>query len=258
MRTLRSIACLLWLLGMATAPAVAADERKSVSFPVSFETEDGFTLHGSLTSAGTTESPVAILLHMYRNDRTSWDPLVPELVGKGITVLALDQRAHGESIRRGDETVRVADIPREEFGAWVRDGVKDVAAARKYLAGRGFDVSRIGLVGASYGCTVSLLAAEEVAGVRALALLSPGTAYFGVEVRSIAKELDRPILAVAAEDDGQAAASARTLTDGRRARSDLEVFEKGGHGTNLFAPHPDLAVTIREFLREAFGMVPGR
>ena len=212
----------------------------------------------AVSSAGSTESPVVILLHMYRNDRSSWDPLVPELVDKGITVLALDQRGHGESTQRGNETVRVEDIPRDEFGAVVRDGVKDVAAARAYLAGRGFDVSRVALVGASYGCTVALLAAEAVEGVRAVALLSPGTAYFGVDVREIAKRLALPLMAVAAEDDGQAAAAARSLTDGRRARSDLQVFEKGGHGTRLFAPHPDLVISLREFLREAFGMVPGR
>ena len=69
--------------------ATGAGAREPVSFPVSFESEDGFVLHGDLVSSGSTESPVAILLHMYRHDRKSWAPLVPALTARGITVLAL-------------------------------------------------------------------------------------------------------------------------------------------------------------------------
>jgi len=239
-------------LTAAGGPARAAD---AVSFPVTFETEDGFTLHGELTSAGSTESPVAILLHMYGSDHSSWQPLVPELVSKGITVLALDQRTHGQSTKQRDVTRRVKDIPRDAFGSVVRAGPKDVAAARTYLQKRGFDVSRIALVGASYGCSVALLSADQP-GVKALVLLSPGTAYFGVDVTSIARTSPLPILAVAAEDDAAAADAARTLTDRRRAASELEIYETGGHATHLFGPHPKLAVEIREFLRRSFGMVP--
>lgn len=246
---------LLALLAFAPAPAAAQDEGP-LRFPVSFQTEDGFTLHGDLISAGSTASPVAILLHMYRHDRSSWSPLIPELVSKGITVLALDQRTHGESTHKGDQTLRVEDIPRGGFGDVVRAGPKDVAAARAYLAGHGFDVSRIALVGASYGCSVALLSAGQVEGVVALVLLSPGTAYFGVDVTHQARDFGGPLLAVAAEDDRQAARSARTLTNRRLASSDLLVFPKGGHGTRLFASQPKLVVEVREFLRQSFGMVP--
>jgi pimeloyl-ACP methyl ester carboxylesterase len=253
-----ALAAALWalVLGVAGAPARAAD---AVSFPVSFETEDGFTLHGELTSAASTESPVAILLHMYRHDRSSWEPLVPELVANGITVLALDQRTHGQSTRQvtkqGDVTRRVNDISREAFGDVVRAGPKDVAAARAYLLKQGFDASRIALVGASYGCSVALLSAD-LEGVKALVLLSPGTAYFGVDVTEIARTSLLPLLAVAAEDDANAARAARSLSDGRRATSELKIYETGGHGTRLFEPHPKLVVGIREFLRQNFGMAP--
>ena len=248
---------MLLLALLAFAPLSAAAEGEGpVRFPVSFETEDGFTLHGDLISAGSTQSPVAILLHMYRQDRSSWSPLIPELVSKGITVLALDQRTHGESTRKGDETVRVEDIPRGSFGDVLRAGPKDVAAARAYLAGNGFQVDRIALVGASYGCSVALLSADPVEGVVALVLLSPGTAYFGVDVTQPARDFSGSLLAVAAEDDGQAAQSARTLTNRRSATSELSIFSKGGHGTRLFASQPGLVVAIREFLRQSFGMVP--
>jgi pimeloyl-ACP methyl ester carboxylesterase len=246
---------LLALLAFLPVSALAEGEGP-VRFPVSFETEDGFTLHGDLTSAGSTESPVAILLHMYRQDRSSWSPLIPELVSKGITVLALDQRTHGESTRQGEKTLRVDDVPRGSFGDVLRAGPKDVAAARAYLAGRGFKLDRIALVGASYGCSVALLSADRTEGVVSLVLLSPGKAYFGVDITQQARDFGGSLLAVAAEDDGQSVQSARILTDGRSATSELSIFSSGGHGTRLLTSQPKLVVEIREFLRQSFNMVP--
>ena len=152
----------LALLALGLALASGAQAREPVSFPVSFETEDGFVLHGNLVSGGSTESPVAILLHMYRQDRSSWQPLVPALTARGVTVLAIDQRTHGQSTRQGEKDVRVADLPRGAFGDVVRAGPKDVAAARTFLLKRGFLADRLALVGASYGCSVALLSASEV------------------------------------------------------------------------------------------------
>ena len=241
---------------LLAAPGARAQQRKSVSFPVSFETADGFTLHGDLVSAGSAESPVAILLHMYRHDRTSWAPLVPVLADAGITVLALDQRAHGASTRRGEETVRVADIPRSQFGEVLRAGVQDVAAARDFLARRGMAVDRIALVGASYGCSVAILAANRVEGVKSLFLLSPGFAYFDVPVLSEAGRFNGPIFAVAAGDDEGPATAVYKLTRERPKPSDGTVYSTGGHGTRLFTTQPQVLERIRSFLVET--LEPGR
>lgn len=243
----------LALLALGLALASGAQAREPVSFPVSFETEDGFVLRGDLVSGGSTESPVAILLHMYRQDRSTWKPLVPALTARGITVLAIDQRTHGQSTRQGEKDVRVADLPRDSFGDVVRAGPKDVAAARAFLVKRGFLADRLALVGASYGCSVALLSAGEVEGVRALVLLSPGKAYFGVAVTDAARGFAGPVLLVAAEDDANAAAAARALAAARTGPTELEIFASGGHGTRLFAPRPGLAGEIASFLAQAFG-----
>ncbi len=243
----------LALLALGLALASGAQAREPVSFPVSFETRDGFVLHGDLVSAGSTESPIAILLHMYQQDRSAWQPLVPALTARGITVLAIDQRTHGQSTRQGEKDVRVADVPRDGFGDVVRAGPRDVAAARAFLARRGFRGDRLALVGASYGCSVALLSAGEVEGVRALVLLSPGEAYFGVAVTDAASGFTGPVLLVAAEDDANAAAAARALAAARTGPSQVEIFPSGGHGTRLFAPRPELVGRIADFLAEAFG-----
>jgi pimeloyl-ACP methyl ester carboxylesterase len=167
----------LWLSLLLALPlaAGAGDTGKQLSLPVSFETSDGFVLKGDLTAAADVNAPVAILLHMYRSDRSAWAPLVPDLLAAGFTVLAIDQRAHGES-------------------------------------------------------------AEEVAGVRALVLLSPGTNYFGVDVVEAASSFPGPLLVVAAADDRNAVESARTIAARHRGTDDLEIYRSGGHGTRLFGP----------------------
>ena len=211
----------LWLCLVLALPVAASAEetRRPFSLPVSFETSDGFTLKGDLTSSADANAPVAILLHMYRSNRSAWAPLVPELAAAGFTVLAIDQRAHGESKQRRGERVDVAAIPRADFGKLVRDGVRDVKAAARYLARQGLATDRIVLIGASYGCSVSLLSAKQVEGVRALVLLSPGTNYFGVDVLAAASSFPGPLLVVAAEDDRQAVESARIVAARHRGGS---------------------------------------
>jgi pimeloyl-ACP methyl ester carboxylesterase len=243
----------LWLGLLLVLPlAVGAEEAGiELPLPVSFETSDGFVLKGDLTSAPDPKAPVAILLHMYRSDRGAWAPLVPDLLAAGFTVLAIDQRAHGESQQRRGERVDVASVPREAFGEFVRDGVRDVEAAARHLGRLGFATDRIVLIGASYGCSVALLSAAEVAGVRALVLLSPGTDYFGVDVLEIAGGFPGPLLVVAAEDDRNAVASARAIAARHTGSDDLEIYPFGGHGTRLFGPQPQLKQRIVEFAGKA-------
>ncbi len=243
---------LLLVLPLAASAGEAAEEKEGrPSLPVSFETSDGFVLKGDLTSAADTKAPVAILLHMYRSNRSAWAPLVPDLAAAGFTVLAIDQRAHGESKQRRGERVDVATIPRAAFGQLVRDGVRDVEAAVAELARRGLATDRIVLIGASYGCSVSLLSAGEVAGVRALVLLSPGTSYFGVDVVEAASSFPGPLLIVAAEDDRDAVESAQTLAARHQGPDDLEIYSYGGHGTHLFRPRPQVKRRIVEFAEKA-------
>jgi pimeloyl-ACP methyl ester carboxylesterase len=220
---------------------------------VQLETEDGFLLYADFVPSEATDPPVALLLHMYHSDRRAWGPLVPRLTKAGFAVLALDQRAHGESTKQGEATVRVADVPRSRFASLVRKGPLDVKAARSFLLERGLSAKRLVLVGASYGCTVALLSANRVPGIKAVALLSPGTAYFGVDVKAAARDFSGELLAVAAEDDPRSAESARALTELHRGEQQLLIFPSGGHGTRLFGPRPEVLDQVVEFLVGAIG-----
>jgi len=248
------VAALLASLGGA-APAAWAER-------VSFRTEDGFTLVGDLRP-GAPEAPSVILLHMYSSNRGAWAPLVPKLRDAGFTVLAFDQRGHGESTSRIGGELRVAEIPRDEFGAVLRNGVRDVAAAKALLAERGLGRGGLALVGASYGCSVALLASQALPGIGAVALLSPGAAYFGVDVLPAARAFRGPLLGVAAEDDPASARGVRAIVAAHPDPDELVVYPSGGHGTRLFGPRPDLAARVVEFLARSlrhasWNPLPGR
>lgn len=222
-----------------------------------FETSDGFTLKADLWRATDPKAPVAILLHQFNLDRRSFSALVPALQQQGFTVLALDQRGQGESTSQrtpgGDRAVRIQELPRARVGPLVKAGPADVAAALGFLERHGMATDRVVLVGASYGCTVSLLTTERDKRVRAVALLSPGTDYFGVDALPAASAFHGAFFAVAAEDDPvqSAPASARALVAAHDGPERLLIQPTGGHGVALLDTHPELAAQISAFLAQA-------
>jgi len=240
---------LLLAFAVALPTTALADDAEVVTLT----TSDDWTLEGDYWK-GAEGAPGVILLHQYHSDRTSWAPLIPELVARGFHVLALDQRAHGESTTHGEQTVRVADVGRKEFAELVRQGPRDAAAAQNLLTERGADPERLALIGASYGCSVSLLSAVALEHVVAVVLFSPGTAYFGVDVTDAMARLGGPALIFAAKDDRNAGDQAHELAgevpDGSTFQ--LKVFPEGGHGTALLTARPQTVTACAEFLAEAF------
>jgi len=202
---------------------------------VTFTTDDGVELHADLEVADeAADAPVAILLHQYRSDRSSWAPLTDDLLDLGINVLAVDQRGHGESTRQAGQELRVEAIPTEDFAEVVLQGPLDVQAALAFLEGRGLATRQVLLVGASYGCTVALLAAEEVDGLAAVVLLSPAAGYFGIDVRERIDAVGGPVLAFSAQEDRSFASAHNLLGREDQAGSRYFVeFEGAAHGTAL-------------------------
>jgi len=242
--------CLLLLLAAPLARAAGPEI-------VSFDTADGFALKADLWRSADGKAPVAILLHQFNRDRRSFAPLVPALLQRGFTVLALDQRGQGESVRQktagGERTLHVQQISRDEIGPVVEAGVQDVAAALAFLAKAGIATERVALVGSSYGCTVSLLTTQTQKSVRAVALLSPGSDYFGVDALAAAKRFPGALFSIAAEDDPVKVSpgSARAIAAAHDGAEELLVYPAGGHGVALLVAHPELASKIADFLAEA-------
>jgi len=228
---------------------------------VKFATEDGIELHAGYTPAEAQESekaPIAILLHMYKQDRSTYDPLIPHLHQAGFAVLAIDMRGHGQSV--GPPAMRLAERVAERDPRLFRDVVKDVAAAYLWLAGQAnVDPARLVLVGASVGCSVALDYAARDRSVDGVVCLTPGTGYLGIDsIRDAKKYGSRPLLLVASEQEREAAVELGRLVS--QATVKIVPGSAGDpmalHGTRMFGRVPDLERTIAQFLAKAAGPAP--
>ncbi|HET9862567.1 MAG TPA: alpha/beta hydrolase [Steroidobacteraceae bacterium] len=100
-----------------------------------------------------------VLLHGYLQDRRFVVPWAVKLAEHGFRCAVLDLRGHGESTGR-----------HISFGAFE---ARDLRQVIDDLGHRGWDVSKVGLMGMSYGASIALLAAGEDARIAAVVALEP-------------------------------------------------------------------------------------
>jgi dienelactone hydrolase len=220
---------------LLACPAAAGTQR------VTIRTEDGASLAGTWYEPGVRQAPAVILVHMLHRTRQDWDPIATRLASEGIGALAIDLRGHGES-SGGAEGGEAAD-----YAALVRD----VAAARRYLASRS-DVqqSRVGIAGASLGANLAVLAASADPSVASLALLSASLDYRGLRIEAAMKKYGgRPALLVASDEDPYALRSAKDLQKAGGGKRELLVLNHAGHGTVMLSHDDDLARTLVDWFQ---------
>lgn len=230
---------------------------------VSFETDDKtpVTIVGSYTappeSTRGARAPMAILLHMYQENRKSFDPLVPVLHEAGFAVLAIDLRGHGESVTPA--SLKLAARVEDRDPRLFREMTKDVEAAYRWLSRRNeVDASRFVLVGASIGASVSLEYAARDKSVDGVVLMSPGLDYMDLDSRASARKYGaRAALLLAADEERGAAddlarliPEAKVKAVGARAAGEHSMAL---HGTRMFGKVPAVEKTIADFLVQAAG-----
>ncbi|HDR06056.1 MAG TPA: alpha/beta fold hydrolase, partial [Candidatus Coatesbacteria bacterium] len=166
-------------------------------------------------------------------------PLVETLIARGLEVVALDMRGHGQST--------AGDLDYRGFGTGEWLGCSgDIRAALDLLAEK--VEGRYFLIGASIGANLALVEAAGDERVAGIILLSPGSDYHGVRPGAYAERYGgRPALLVAAGDDGYSEKSAAALAE-LLPGAELEVYPDGGHGTQLFASRPELRALIGGWL----------
>ncbi|MGB9624427.1 MAG: alpha/beta hydrolase [Phycisphaerae bacterium] len=225
---------------------------------VSVEAEDGVLIVGDYYPPlrhGSEGAPMVILLHMAGSGRSAWRPLVPHLHAIGCAVLAIDLRGYGESIE--PKGFNLAKRAADRDSRLHRAMYKDVTAAYLWLVRqKEVDPARFAIVGAGLGAAVALDYAARDRSVDAVACLSPGMNYAGLEPSvSIRKCESRAILLLAAKGDGEVAelqraavkATVRFVADAGGGDSTLP------RGTDLLGKSKDLGQTIAAFVERSVG-----
>ncbi len=242
-RTLPLAGLLITLLGAFSA---AADPEL-----VQFETEDGVLINARYFAPQTDLRTAVVYVHQPGRSSADWEYIAAKLADLGVAGLAPDLRGHGESCA----TAGGEEIDRELFDADdFNDMVLDVSAAVTYLRDdRAMGTSGIQVVGADVGGSAALLYSIEDPDIDALALLSPGLMYDGVDaVGQVSAYGQRPLLMVVSVEDGYSVKSADVL--GREAKGffHLETYYGVGHGTKMLNREPQLEPLITSWVLGTF------
>jgi dienelactone hydrolase len=213
---------------------VAASQRLTI------RTEDGISIAATWYEPSGRTAPAVIFVHMLHRSRRDWDGLASNLASEGIGALTIDLRGHGESSG-------TAGGDGDDYSSMVRD----VAAARRYLASRGdVQASRIGIAGASIGASLAVLEAAGDPSVVSLALLSPSLEYRGLRIEAAFRKYgDRSVLLVSSDDDPYATRSVRDLKKIGNGRRETVLLSHAGHGTVMLGRDPDVSRTLVDWFK---------
>lgn len=204
---------------------------------ITFKTEDGVKIAGNYFRANYAQSPVFLLLHMMPSTKESWNSFASLLNKNGFAVLAIDLRGHGKSTDMNGLILDYKEFKDPDH----RGSMKDIAAAKKFLAGdNNVDITRMAIAGASIGANLGLWQASIDKDVRLLILLSAGLNYRGIMAQDLAPAYYGTVYLLASEGDTNAAQSSRKLVNAFPGDKELEISAGNSHGTDMFQSEPYL------------------
>jgi len=242
---------------------------------VDLKASDGTILKASYFAAAKP-GPGVLLLHQSNRTRKAWDDVAAQLAAAGTNTLTLDMRGYGES--GGTPITNLTDAE------WTKVRTmrpSDIDTAFQYLVSQpGVKRDVIGVGGAGelgVGQSVEV-ARRHSAEVKSLVLLSGEAVQEGLEFMRQASQL--PGLFVVADDDEypptQEAMELLYITSSDPGKkfvhysaaqdapwiwyetSDAsKVPANGGHGTDMFKPHPELPPIIVDWFVTTLIKTPG-
>lgn len=218
------------VLGAAAMTVAAVTLAAQTAEPVSFKTQDGWTIHGDLYGTGARG---LVLVHGGRFTKESWRPQIPAFLKAGFRVLAIDMRGFGAS-KVGPLALATG------FGSPL-----DALAAVRTLRSRGAE--SVSVVGGSMGADAAAGASIKAAPgeIERLVLLA-GSA------EEPAAELKGRKLFVVTRDDANAAGprlpNIRKQYAGATGPKELLILDGSAHAQFIFET-PQGPQLLRDILR---------
>jgi pimeloyl-ACP methyl ester carboxylesterase len=183
--------------------------------PISLGTADGVQLKGTYFPGAARNATQAkqttpvVLLHDYKSNRAVFNPLISQLQAPAeggadrpyFAVIAIDLRAHGESVKQLLPTGVPVDLDAAKLS---KDGlaamaVRDLEAVRGFLVEKNdageLNINKLCLVGSGMGASVAanwaladwstppLAVGKQGQDVKAIALISPIWSYRGLSMQ---------------------------------------------------------------------------
>jgi len=259
-RALAPFALLLCALGTAGCPAgrtpdadAGADAGPAAARAVQLPpAADGFVARATVYRGEGVDA--VVLVHGVGGDQRMWAPLVARMrhAWPARTVLTVDLRGHGESVRRPEGSALRWESLGDTPEGWAAT-TEDVAAGVRLMLTEG--ARRVVLVGAGLGATAALRAAAELPQVRGVVMLSPGLAYQGLRVEDAFRAYvasGRPALLWARADDAAAVEGLTALRSIAGAQATTAVLtDSAARGVALAVDEPARWGALRAWIETA-------
>jgi dienelactone hydrolase len=214
--------------------AVAGDKE------ISFRTQDGWTIHGtlSLPEGEKGKVPAVILLPSEEHDRSAfgiyrfpgkyqYPGLAGVIAGKGVATLSLDLRGRGRSLGEKDQR---SFSPEESSKIYL-----DVQGAIAFLSTQGgVDSSRIAIVAEGTSADAAVMGWDGDKRIRAMALVSGRLSDRAK--KQLSSDPSLPLLLLVSSEDKKGFAD---MTDAyfssKNSETDIDVYNGLGVGTGMFS-----------------------
>lgn len=212
-----------------------------------FKTLDGIQIHGDFYKSANLDDPAGLLLHMMPATKESWQEFAQKLIVNKFHALAIDFRGHGKSILKNNGSIdyhRFSDTEHQQK-------INDIEAAFYFLKHSGIYMTETFLAGASIGANLTLQYMSQYPEIKAGIILSPGLNYKDIQPEHFIKKIsgNQSIFLVATEDDKYSTESAKKLYSLAQCQKQIKILPSGGHGTDMFASHPELMDKIINWLK---------
>jgi len=218
---------------------------------ISLITKDGVKIAADLYSVGKPTGWI-VLSHMMPATKESYENLAIKLQDANYESIAIDLRGHGESENGPEGFFDFLDKDHQK-------SIFDLEAAVDYLIKeRNATPNKISFIGASIGANLSLQYITEHLGFQTAILLSPGLNYRGIKTEPMAKNIKskQNVFFVSAKDDVRSDGNNNTeenkilykLTP-NTVNKKIQIYETGGHGTDILKNQPKLINLIFEFIK---------
>jgi pimeloyl-ACP methyl ester carboxylesterase len=215
-----------------TLPPVGAECPAQAGRGTQTRLTNGAGLSLAAVELGTGTSAV-VLAHQSDGSLCEWLPYGTSLAAKGLRVLAFDFAGSGSS-----------SMPKQ------KTYVEDLRTAVTYLRAQG--VTRVVIIGASMGATMSVVAAAAIAPpVDGVIALSPPLNFDGVNAEKAAPSLKTPALFIAGELDGDYPSYAKSIESATPVEyRELLVVTGAQHGVQLVDAEVQSTLLVRTAMEQ--------
>jgi dienelactone hydrolase len=213
---------------------------------VSFQSEDGWKLHGLLRlpegASANAKVPVVVLVHGAKHDQQTYHFMAREIAKRGMASLRFDWRGKGNSSH--------ATAAPDQDKVYL-----DVKAAIQFLATQSaIDSSKMGAVAATAACVNTLQAGLGDPRVKTFVLLT--ALEPNPEVVRLFGSSNTPILSIASTEDnnyqrGSLAESTRQIYKlSKSKQSEFLLYDDAGRGSEMLKVKPELEPMILRWLSD--------